>query len=288
MLKDHISESVSRTFSPINKVKTNSATPKEDSFVNIRKNILLAHPRLHTIKGWGLPKGNDQINLVGGGPTIKKTISELITQSGPIVACGSSYDWLVENGVIPDYCVICDPDPVCLNYITKAHHHTIFLIATQCDEVIFECLKHYTVYMWHCYNEDKEGFLAIEKDFQAVGGGCTVGLRALSISIMMGYNNIHFFGFDSCLSDEEHHAYSFSSENEYLGDIYTIKVGTDTELSGEAKEYKSAGYQMAQVQHFMDFYEHYIKFMIPTSHGESLFTDVVNNMKATYTQKGII
>ena len=65
-----------------------------------------------------------------------------------------------------------------------------------------------------------------------MGGGCTIGLRSISIAILLGYTNIHFFGFDSCLdTDGTGHAYSLSTEDEVLGligengKIHKVRLG---------------------------------------------------------------
>lgn len=268
------------SFKKAGKINTIAATPKEHSFVNVRKAVLLPHDRLHNFPGFKQKKDKDvRINLIGGGPSIKELLPEIKQLDSLIVACGSSYDYLVCNGVIPDICVICDPDPVCVKYITKAHKDTIYFIATQCDPLVFEALKDYEVYMWHCYNEDRETFESIEADFQAVGGGCTVGLRSLSIALMLGYYNIHFYGFDSCLSKEEHHAYEFSTEDEELGHIYVIKVGTEESVEKDAKIFYCAGYQVAQVDHFKEFWAYYSELFHPVFHGDGLLPEVVNQLK---------
>jgi hypothetical protein len=122
----------------------------------------------------------------------------------------------------------------------------------------------------------------LEDGYQAVGGGCTVGLRSLSMFLLCGYSNIHLFGFDSCLGvNDEHHAYGFKTENEFLGEIYEIKIGiTRKGLEGALPEtYRCAGYQLAQAYHFKDFYSKYHFLMNLTFHGKSLLKDLVDMIK---------
>ena len=257
-------------FQPLEKINTHAATPATISYDNIRKAIKLPYYRFHEMNGFKVPKGDMKIALIGGGPSIEKQIDAIKNFDGVTVACGSSYDWCVNNGITPNYCVVCDPDPISANYITKPQFSTIFLVATQCDPKVFDTLKLNAIFMWHCYNEDFEGLKDIEPEFQAVGGGCTVGLRSLSLAIMMGYKDIHFFGFDSCLGEnDKHHAYDFTTDTEELGSIYLIKL----DPTGN-KTYTVAGYQLAQAQHFKDFYEHYNEVFTPTFHGEGLLPDL--------------
>lgn len=263
------------SFQPLQKINTHAATPATKSFENIRKAIKLPYYRFHEMKGFKIQKGDLKIALIGGGPSVETKIDEIKAFDGVTVACGSSYDWCVSRGITPTYCVVCDPDPITANYITKPQFSTIFLVATQCDPLVFDTLKLNAIYMWHCYNEDFEAFKDIEPEFQAVGGGCTVGLRALSLAIMMGYKDIHFFGFDSCLGENrKHHAYDFTTDTEELGSIYAIKLDPNSD-----KEYVVAGYQLAQAQHFKDFYEHYNDIFNPTFHGEGLLPDLYRKIR---------
>lgn len=187
-------------FAPLIKITTNAATPFEESYVNIEANIKLHYPRLHELPEFMKPKGKDKpIFLVGAGPSLRKKdifdeLMGMYKEGHPIIACGASYDYLVENGVIPAYNSICDPDPITVNYLTKAHKATTFLLSTACAPSVLKRLIGYNIILWHCFSDaNAEKFKELEPDFQAVGGGCTVGLRSVSIAIMLGYSNIHFF-----------------------------------------------------------------------------------------------
>ena len=206
---------------------------------------------------------------------MKSHIEEIKKLNKPIiVACGSVHDYLIENGIYPTYCVVCDPDPISAEYLKQNSNQTIYLIATQCDNAVFDRLKNKPIFMWHCYNEEFDKFLEIEKDFQAVGGGCTVGMRSLSIVLMLGYRYIHFYGFDSCLGvNNQHHAYGFATSEEELGETYKIKLDPNSDT-----EYLAAGYQLAQVQHFQDFYAHYIDLFVPVFHGEGLLPAMMDKI----------
>ncbi len=43
--------------------------------------------------------------------------------------------------------------------------------------------------------------------FYPVPGGSTVVLRAIPLLRMLGFRRMHVFGWDSCVSGDEHHAY---------------------------------------------------------------------------------
>ena len=261
-------------FLKLAKINTIAATPSDISFEQIKQNIKRPHMRLHEMASFKVPKGPMPIALVGGGPSLSEYVHELNFFDGVVVACGSAYDYLIEQNIVPTYCVLCDPDEITAAYITKPNKATTFLVATQCHSKVFETLKGYAIIMWHCYNEEFERFKEIDPTFQAVGGGCTVGLRALSIAIMLGYSNIHFYGFDSCLGvNNHHHAYSFNA-NEELGELYIISL----DINDPKQTFVCAGYHLAQVQHFQEFFANYHGFFKPVFHGTGLLPAMMQKM----------
>lgn len=264
-------------------VTTVTATPSDVTLDNIKLNIKRPHLRLHKLPEYKLVKGHDTpICLVGGGPSVKSQINK-IRKFKTIVACGSVNDWLMEQGIIPTYTAVCDPDPVCAKYLTKTHSETKYLIASGCDAAVFDALEGRQIVLWHCHSDEMhQQLVELEEDYQGIGGGCTVGLRALSIAVMMGYTNIHLFGYDSCFSKEDHHAYNFATKEEQIGDTFYIKVGKVDEgkPAKGARAYLCAGYQVAQADHFKQFYMNYGKYFIPTFHGRGMLADYYKLIKA--------
>jgi hypothetical protein len=97
--------------------------------------------------------------------------------------------------------------------------------------------------------------------------------------MMMGYTELHFFGFDSCMgiSDDEHHAYPFTDvTKEFLGDIYQVKIGMGTgEKDGpQPREYRVAGYQLAQAEHYKQMLQAFGHIFRATFHGPGLLADM--------------
>ena len=251
---------------------------------NVRANVLRKLPWFHEkypVKDEDRVAGK-LIALVGGGPSIHDTVHELMDFQ-TIIACGSSHDWLQAHSPrVPTYCVVCDPDPVMANYLRAPDHGTKYMVSSHCNASVFDALEGYDVTMWHCWpvgNGDQEvrDFLQENTpDWCAVGGGCTVGLRSITLSIMMGFTDIHFFGFDSCmgLKEDEHHAYPFTDETkEFLGDIYDIKIGMGPSYP-KPREYRVAGYQLAQAEHYKQMLQAFGHLFRPIFHGPGLLTDM--------------
>lgn len=264
-------------FFPMHEINTTAAISSDITIEQMKKNIKRGLPRLHNIDGFRLSK-DEPIAIVGGGPSLKDNLEKL-REFKVKIACGSAHDYLVENDIYCTYAVVCDPDAIAANYLKAPVHNTKYLVSTGCDDKVYEALKFYDIYLWHCYSDDALKRQAeIEPNFQAVGGGCTVGLRSISIALMLGYSDIHFFGFDSCLrvSDRAHHAYNFSdTTQEQLGEIYEVCLGTKDKMNKD-KVFHCAGYQLAQASHFKDFYARYHSVFTPTFHGEGLLTELMS------------
>ena len=270
-------------------IQTNAATSTNDMLENIIENMKYKFPIFEGLTEYNKPKGWDRkIALVGGGPSLKNTIHEL-KEYRTIMSCGSVHDYLINNNVIPTYAVNCDPSPISANYFTKADPEVKYLIASHADRKLIAALGGKQIILWHCHSEDlQEQIFKIEReennrDYNAVGGGCTVGLRAISLAMCMGYGNIHFYGFDSCMGDdgEQHHAYDWANpeeENPLIDKVYKIHLGPTTGPENN-KHYYVAGYQLAQLENFKDFYASNKDYFIPTFHGGGALADYLELIK---------
>jgi len=265
-------------------VNTVAATPPETAHENIRANLRRGLPRLHDLPEFKKVKGPDaDLAIVGGGPSLRTTLDELRAFEGRMIVCGSAHDFVRAHGFRPRYAATCDPDPVMANYLRLPCPETTYLVSSHSHASAFEALEGMPVVLWHCAPIEESFLNEVDPGWQAVGGGCTVGLRAISIAMMMGYSNLHFFGFDSSLGEDEseHHAYGFSDKSEELGEIYTVKLGVSKDGPPEgAKEFKCAGYQMAQATHFKILLEHYGAMFTPTFHGGGLLPTMWASIKA--------
>ncbi len=61
---------------------------------------------------------NGDFCMVGSGPSIEdhlEAIKDCQNQGMPIIAIKGAHDWLIERGIIPDLCIMLDPQPKILN-----------------------------------------------------------------------------------------------------------------------------------------------------------------------------
>lgn len=272
-------------FVKLAEIETNAATPSSTAYANLKKNIKLGLPKLETLPEYRVIKGhNNPIALVGGGPSLRNNLDSL-REFKTIIACGSVHDYLISENIIPTYAAICDPDPISLNYYKNLHPDVKYLISSGFDSDSIKHFKDHQLVLWHCHSNDYDRAEIEELEgtiYHGISGGCTVGLRSINISLMLGYTNLHMFGFDSCMSDEECHAYAVSqTEKDGFGKLWTVKLRDIIKDDGEGpgdKVYKCLGYQLAQADNFKSFFMHFGKTFTPTFHGEGLLPDLFQLM----------
>lgn len=197
-----------------------------------------------------------RIAIVGGGPSLKDNLDEL-RKYKYIMACGSVHDYLVENEIIPTWCAIVDPDEIMGEYIKNPKHETKYLISSQCHPKLFDKLKGYPCYLWNAGSGNPVYQTYFREGDYTIGGGCTIGTRAMIIAMCFGYFNQYLFGFDTCIEVEydnyKHHAYKFQKpELESLGTIQDIKLG-----GPDGRTFKVASYMLGQIVDFQNILKYY-------------------------------
>ena len=226
-------------------VEITTATSTCDILSNIAYNTKHKKREVHDLEEW---REHMPIAIVGGGPSLQDNLDTLRKYKN-IMACGSVYNYLVANNIVPNWCVLCDPDPLIINYITNAQKETKFLVASQCHPEVFDYLDTEEVIIWHAFGDNIDSSV-FGTDKILVGGGCTVGTRAMVMAMGFGFNTQHLFGMDTCLGEHySHHAYEFNDPKvETLGNIFEIKLGD--QINPDSPIFKVAGYMLGQ---FFDF-----------------------------------
>lgn len=175
--------------------------PDEDRIRNVQKNI-----KRDLIRFAQLPRHiarNEPIAIVGGGPSVAKNL-EKIKGFKQIWSCGSSHDYLVENGITPTFALACDAMEEQAFHFRKPQEKTTFIIASQCSPKLFEQLKGHKIALWHFRGQIPEEHFNGE---ETLGWGCMVTIISILLALQMGFQEMHFFGVDCCLDEEKTHAY---------------------------------------------------------------------------------
>ena len=144
-----------------------------------------------------------EIVLVGSGVTVKNfvgSIREHQKAGQPIVAIKGAYDWLMEEGIVPDMCVMVDPQANQVRHFKHLNKTTKFMIASQCHPKLFDHFKDYQAIRWHCFANcgEQQVLSKFKGSHVLVTGGTTSGLRAICLTFMLGFHKYHLYGFDSC------------------------------------------------------------------------------------------
>jgi len=255
----------------IDQIETNMALTFDEVERNIRSSEKRGLKEIWEISDWreGMP-----IAIVGGGPSLKQTVNELRRYEN-VMACGSSYDWLLCRGIFPRWCVLCDPDPIMANYVRLAKNMgrdtTTFLVASQCDKAVFEELKDCKVALWHCGGslEDNEALWG-GKQTVVIGGGTTVATRAMVLAMSFGFSHLHLFGMDNCVAEDGRtHAYPMSTDWESIGPLWPITVGPG------GPTFRMAKYHVSQLCDFKKMLGLYAHKMQITVHGGGALAELM-------------
>lgn len=185
--------------------------------------------------------------IVGGGPSLKDTIEEVrwrAYEGQHIFALNNVYQYLIENCIRPDAQVVLDARAENAKFVPEVST-AIHYIASQCHPDVFDkaCFMPFKV-LWHCATSVLKS--AIKNPWNKpecfISGGSTVGLSAMCIAYALGYRKIHLYGFDSSFSQDQHHAYSQSSND----------ADTVLDVFCQGRPFKCAPWMVAQAEQFQE------------------------------------
>lgn len=189
-----------------------------------------------------LDKYSGTISLVGSGPSIEDTYKELV---GDVCALNGAISYLLDRGIVPDFAMIFDADPVCEKFAVP-HPDITYFIASRCHQKVFDRLKDCKVVVWHAGGDHNvHQFLAErEVDEPMVNGGSAAITRAIFLADCLGYRDLHLFGADSSYgkNGNTHVRGSLVHEKDImvaLGDKNPVWFRTTPEWCGQVMEYRS-------------------------------------------------
>jgi hypothetical protein len=162
------------------------------------------------------PKFNNKwASIVCYGPSLAGTW-KLIKR--PIVTVSGAHDYLVRRGIVPDFHVDCDPREHKARMLQNPQSKTIYLMATVCHPKYWEVLKGHNVRLWHLINGDDLETVAWvlenhpEGANSMIGGGSTVGQRAMNVMAALGYRRFNVHGMDCSFTTDRHAGPHFGKE----------------------------------------------------------------------------
>lgn len=214
------------------------------------------------------PKRSEPIALVNFGPSLVETW-EQIRDFTYVFSCSGSHKFLVEHGITPTWHADVDPRAHKVGLMGAPCAETEYLIAATCHPDLFRHLQGFNVKLWHIFDASEEGFRTWPHGEWAVTGGCSVGVRLLTLARVLGFTDLHVFGMDGCARDGASHALAHpNAPRKYASCIVNGRTFDTTPSMLEAAR---------QTFHELD----QLVDVAPTFHGDGL----VQEMAKSYVRK---
>ena len=214
----------------------------ETLFQNMENAVARGYPQVLRQES---PK-DGMITLVASGPSVAGQLDVIreMAKTSLIVAIKDAHDWLIDNGVIPDYALAIDPQEHRISF-HKPNHGVEYMIASQCHKAMFDNLEGHKVTIWHPYvmkGQDRP------KNSLLIGGGTTSGLRAISLFYVLGWRHFALFGFDSCLDGDKLRVNGSGLKE---GDQVT-----EIRIDQEGETFYCNASMALQAEHFQTYYDY--------------------------------
>lgn len=169
--------------------------------------------------------------IVAGGPSLKQSLPLLSVLDADVFACNGTGNFLHQKGIPVRHQVIIDARPGNARFRVEGVSH---LLASQVHPPLFEGVD---ARMFHCF---MQGIDTLVGQQITIGGGSTVGLKACVLAYVLGYRNIHLFGFDSCYESDNGHAYEQPENADE--EVFSCEWG--------GKTYRAAAWMIRQAEEF--------------------------------------
>jgi hypothetical protein len=143
------------------------------------------------------------------GPSLEDTWQSAIQEfhvigNADIVSVSGAHDYVIERGIVPKYHVECDPRKHKGDMVTLIDPRVEYLMASCCHPEVIEKFKDANLTLWHLDNGKATYRIGreLEPNAMLVGGGGSVGLRAINLLYMMGYRRFIIHGMDCSYRDD--------------------------------------------------------------------------------------
>ncbi len=221
--------------------------------------------------------GLKRICICGGGPSLADHLDDIFRhqQSGfAVAAMNGSHDYLIENGITPDYQFLLDARELNVQFVRNSTPETTYIIASQAHPAAIDELlaKGRKVMLWHVDNYRYVGELLHRMVPKAdkFGGANCVGLSCMNVIYALGFKVWHFYGYDGSNRGDQHHAFP-----------QALNDGQAThEFEFMGKKFWSSGPMAAKAQNFLTRWKKFRDLGIEMHvHGDGLLPAMFNARK---------
>lgn len=226
---DHLLQKEKRSLPP---VRTKCKFSEKEMLANLDANLALQLPTVDILKGtYAGP-----LIVVGGGPSVDgqiDKIKELSAKGYPLMVIERMYPWCHTHGLKADFVVSLDSSEGVEAGFTHLQDETIHLMVATNNPKVFPLLTNHKKYIWSgaagSYPEAteiwrKHGY----KHVMIVNTGGSVTLGAIFLGLVLGFRQVHLFGFD-CMVPNTEHTYASNIAGESVDRSY-IQVEVDGEM----------------------------------------------------------
>jgi hypothetical protein len=210
-----------------------------------------------------------EVAIIGGGWSLESQLPEirrLKEQGVKIVTLNGAYKWALDHNLGPVTQIMVDARPFNARFVHPVREDCLYLIASQCDPSVFAQLPVHRTMIWHTSEALFTDLLDARYPlWYNVPGGSTVLLRAIPLLRMLGFRKYHLFGCDSCLQDDQHHAYAQPENDKDLA--VAVNVGGRT--------FSCFPWMASQANEFMDLIHVYQNEIELEIYGDGLLAYVL-------------
>ncbi len=250
----------------------------ETLMANVGRNIRRHLPQLDVFAPTDKP-----IAIVAGGWSLVDTFDELrdlYFDGTPIIALNGAGNWLMERNIRPSVQVVMDARPDNIVFVEKPIPRCRYFLASQCDPSLFDACEDRDVSIFHMLSTDlteeekenpSEETPRLEREllekfyrtrWRGVPGAGTIGVRSISLARILGYQFMHIFGLDSCLSPEGvNHPYpqDWNKPDKKILDVWC-----------GMRKFRCAGWHTAQADQFYTYVQTCGELFHLNVHGDGL------------------
>lgn len=173
-------------------------------------------------------RSDEPVAIVAYGQSLNQTW-EQVGDFKTIFTCSGAHRYLIDRDIVPTFHVDCDPRAHKIQLLGKSHPDVTYLICSCCDPNYFDMLEKNDakVELWHLFFIEPEIYAMVPSGEVILTGAGSVGGRAMTMAVLEGYTNLHFFGFDACEGHADRHPNRPNNFHPYVFEGKTYST-TDT------------------------------------------------------------
>ena len=153
--------------------------------------------------------------FVAGGPTLRGYLDEIRARSRNgeyILTSNFTHDYLIENGIAPNGCIVIDPTEQMATCIKSPQPNCEYYVGAVCTPGLAQNLKAAGLNVRRilvAYGLEDESDIKLQEELynpdsaDFLVGGTMTPLRVMPFAHMLGYRKLEFYGFDSCYTSRE-------------------------------------------------------------------------------------